>query len=119
MVLDAKLIGAVPVTAGLKAGGTILINSARAPEEFDLGEAFRTATVDASGIAAGHGLGTKAQPIVNSAMVGAFAAVTGLLGIESVMDAVRASVPVKQEEIAAAARDAFHKVRLVEAKGMA
>ena len=42
----------IDVTSGLKPGGTILINTEKAPEEYpNLLERFRVATIDASGIA--------------------------------------------------------------------
>jgi pyruvate ferredoxin oxidoreductase gamma subunit/2-oxoisovalerate ferredoxin oxidoreductase gamma subunit len=114
LVLDQRLIGAVPVTAGLRPGGTLVVNTERVPEELGLGDEFRIAVVDAAGIALRHGLGTGGLPIVNSAMVGAFAAATGLLRIESVTEAVRATVPVEQDANAAAAEDAFKQTRTTE-----
>ena len=74
-------------------------------------ERFRVATIDASGIAIRHGLGTKTQPIVNTAIVGAFAAEFGLIGLESVKAAIDDEVPVKQEANYEAAVEAFAAVR--------
>lgn len=112
IVLDPTLIDAIDVTAGLKTGGTILINSEKAPEEYDeLLDRFRVATIDASGIAVRHGLGTKTQPIVNTALVGAFAAEFGLISLETVRAAIEDEVPVKQAENFEAAREAFDSVR--------
>jgi len=112
IVLDSTLIDAIDVTSGLKPGGTILINTEKAPEEYPgLLERFRVATVDASGIAVRHGLGTKTQPIVNTAIVGAFAAEFGLIGLESVKAAIEDEVPVKREANFEAAVEAYHAVR--------
>jgi 2-oxoacid:acceptor oxidoreductase gamma subunit (pyruvate/2-ketoisovalerate family) len=112
IVLDPTLIDAIDVTAGLKPGGTILINTEKAPEEYStLLEHFRVATIDASGIAIKHGLGTKTQPIVNTAIVGAFAAEFGLIGLESVKAAIDDEVPVKREANYEAAVEAFSAVR--------
>jgi len=112
IVLDATLIDSVDVTAGLKPGGTILINTEKTPEEYpELRGRFRVSTIDASGIAIRHGLGTKTQPIVNTAIVGAFAAEFGLIGLESVRAAIDEEVPVKQEANYAAAVEAFGAVR--------
>jgi 2-oxoacid:acceptor oxidoreductase gamma subunit (pyruvate/2-ketoisovalerate family) len=116
IVLDPTLIDAIDVTAGLKPGGTILINTEKAPEEYPkLLERFRVATVDASGIAIRHGLGTRSQPIVNTAIVGAFAAEFGLIGLESVKAAIDDEVPVKQAANYAAAVEAFGAVRSASA----
>jgi 2-oxoacid:acceptor oxidoreductase gamma subunit (pyruvate/2-ketoisovalerate family) len=116
IVLDPTLIGAIDVTAGLKPGGSILINSDRPPESYpDLLERFRVATVDASGIATAHGIGSRTQPIVNTAILGAFATWSGLVGLDSVCSAILEEVPVRGDENVAAARAAAASVRVAEA----
>ncbi|MDT8437118.1 MAG: 2-oxoacid:acceptor oxidoreductase family protein [Gemmatimonadota bacterium] len=113
IVLDPTLVEAIDVTAGLKDGGTILINSERGPSGYAaLAERFRVATVNASDIAVRHGLGTRAQPIVNTAIVGAAATVFGWFGMDAVETAIGEEVPAKREENAAAARDAAAEVRI-------
>jgi hypothetical protein len=72
-VLDPTLIDAIDVTAGLKPGGGILINSDPPGGLPVAAGAFRVATVDASAVAAAHGIGSRTQPIVNTAILGAFA----------------------------------------------
>jgi 2-oxoacid:acceptor oxidoreductase gamma subunit (pyruvate/2-ketoisovalerate family) len=116
IVLDPTLIGAVDLAAGLKAGGSILINSEQAPEHYkDLAPRFRVATVDASAIARRHGLGSKTQPIVNTAILGAFVPFLGLVSLESVCHAIREDVPRPEANIAAA-REAAGLLRTVEPK---
>jgi 2-oxoacid:acceptor oxidoreductase gamma subunit (pyruvate/2-ketoisovalerate family) len=116
IVLDPTLIGAIDVTAGLKPGGSILINSDRSPEDyFDLLKRFRVATVDASGIATTHGIGSRTQPIVNTAILGAFARWSGLVGLDSVCDAILEEVPVRGGDNVAAARAAAASVRVPQA----
>lgn len=112
IVLDPTLIDAVDVTAGLKPGGSILINSDQPPEHYRaLLERFRVATVDASGIALRRGLGSRTQPIVNTALMGAFAADSGLVRLESVREAIRTEVPTRVEDNIAAALEAAEAVR--------
>jgi len=117
VILDATLIGATDVTAGLKAGGSILINSQRPPDAYpDLSGRFRVATVDASAIAQRFGLGSKTQPIVNTAILGALAVVTELVTLDSVCEAIREEVPHKPEANMHAARAAAEAVqRITEA----
>lgn len=111
IVLDPTLIDAVDVTAGLKPGGTILINSERAPETYTvLCLRFRVATVDAGGIAVRHGLGTRSQPLVNTAILGAFAATGALVGLEAVCEAIREEVPTHADRNIEAAREAAGSV---------
>ena len=117
VVLDPTLVEAVDVSGGLKPGGTILINSERAPDDYpSLSARFRIATVDASGIAVRHGLGTRSQPIVNTAIVGAASAVFGWFGMPAVETAIEEEVPAKLEANVAAAREAAGAVRVADAR---
>jgi len=120
IVLDATLIGAVDVTTGLKPGGLIVVNSERAPAELEsLIRRYRVATVDASGVATAHGIGSKSQPIVNTAILGAYAAASGLARLDAVCEAIREEVPLKPEENMAAARAAAQAVRVAGPAGAA
>lgn len=109
LVLDAALVHAVDVTSGLKDGGWILINSNKSPESFGFPGQFRVATVDASAIAVKHRLGSSTSPIVNTVLLGAFARVTGLVGIEAVVAAIDEGAPVNKEANIAAARESYEK----------
>jgi 2-oxoacid:acceptor oxidoreductase gamma subunit (pyruvate/2-ketoisovalerate family) len=113
IVLDPTLIEAVDVTAGLKPGGRILINSRRPPEWYaGLTSRFHVGTVEAARIAAAHRIGSRTQPIVNTAILGAFAAFSGVVKLESVCEAIGEEVPVKPEENEAAAREAAAALRV-------
>jgi 2-oxoisovalerate/pyruvate ferredoxin oxidoreductase gamma subunit len=108
MVLDATLTEVVDVTAGLAENGWIIINTQRPPAEFSHLARFRVACVDAGHIAAELRLGSRSAPIVNTAICGAFARCTELVGLESVCDAIRQEAPVKAEANVQAAVTAFH-----------
>ncbi len=112
IVLDSSLLESVDVTKGLKEGGTVLINGKRSlPHYRDLvGGQHRVSVVDAGSIAVEHGLGSAANPIVNTAILGAFSKVTGLVGIEAVVQAIEEYVPAKRRENREAARDACEQV---------
>ena len=111
VVLDPTLIGAIDVTSGLKENGWILINSGHSPEAFQHLKDFRIATVDATGIAIRNGLGSRTNPIVNTAILGAFSKVTELLGIDSIALAIREEIPGKKGENVQAAREAYNEVK--------
>lgn len=115
IVLDPTLVEAIDVTAGLKPGGTILINTPKPPSAYPhLVKRFRVATVDASAIALRNRLGSRTQPIVNTAILGAFAAFTGAVALESVCTAIREEVPQHPEANETAAREAAQELQLVE-----
>ena len=111
VVLDPTLISAIDVTSGLKKNGWIIINSHQPPEVFSHLKGFRMATVDATSIAIRNGLGSRTNPIVNTAILGAFSKVTGLVGIDSVALSIREEVPGKKNENAKAAREAYNEVK--------
>ncbi len=111
IVLDPSLIGAVDVLHGLKKEGYILINTIKKPKEMmDVLHHKNIATVDATTIAIKHHLGSQTAPIVNTAILGAFARMSGLVKIETVMEAIREAAPAKREENALAAKDAYETV---------
>jgi 2-oxoacid:acceptor oxidoreductase gamma subunit (pyruvate/2-ketoisovalerate family) len=110
VVLDPVLLDTTDVTAGLADGGWIIVNSARPPAELRLPDRFNVGTCDATTVALTHGLGTRTNPIVNTAIAGAFSALTGLVSLESVLACIPDLVPVKPEANQAAAREAFEKV---------
>jgi 2-oxoacid:acceptor oxidoreductase gamma subunit (pyruvate/2-ketoisovalerate family) len=117
IVLDPTLIKAIDVTQGLKPGGSILINSDRPPETYaNLSRDFRVALVDASGIAGAHGLGSKTQPIVNTAILGAFSTFSGLVALESICEAIRESVPRPDRNIEAAREAAGAVLQIANAE---
>ncbi len=89
VVLDPLLGKTVEVTQGLKKGGLVLVNHPGSYLEAGLGGGFRVATVDATSIA----LETLGRPITNTAILGAFAKVTGLVGLASLEEAVRSEFP--------------------------
>ena len=63
IVLDPVLYKTVPVAAGLKKGGSILLNSPQDPSSYSFPAEFKVATVDAGGIARRHRLGSRTKPI--------------------------------------------------------
>lgn len=112
VVLDPTLIEVVDVTGGLKPDGWVLINSDRHPRELRVFSSFRVATIDASRIAVKNRLGSRTQPIVNTAILGAFSRATGLVRIEAVVESIEESAPTKKEENVQAALEAYEKTVL-------
>jgi 2-oxoisovalerate/pyruvate ferredoxin oxidoreductase gamma subunit len=112
LVLDATLLTSAPVLSGLKGAGWVVVNTAAGPGTLGVPAPYRVATVDAADIAVRHGLGSRAQPVVNTAILGAFVRATGVVELEALLEAIDLEVPVKTEENRAAATEAFERVAL-------
>ncbi len=111
--LDPVLLETVNITAGLKAGGWIVINTNRDLQDSEMLRKFRVATVDANTIALKYGLGSRSAPIVNTAIVGAFAGATKLIGLKAALEAVEEFVPMRKENNRKAAEEAFYGVNFI------
>lgn len=90
--------------------GVLLVNAVDGPGGLSVPEGWRTATVDATGIARRRGLARGAIPVLNSPMAAAFARTTGLAGLASIVTAVREYAPARTEENVAAAEEAWEAV---------
>jgi pyruvate ferredoxin oxidoreductase gamma subunit/2-oxoisovalerate ferredoxin oxidoreductase gamma subunit len=112
IVLNASLVESADIVTGLKSNGTVLINTNQSSGHYHrvLGNGFKVFTVDASTIATGNCLGSKANPIVNTAICGAFAGASGLVSIEAVEAAIGEYVPGKKRNNQRAAREAYEAV---------
>ncbi len=107
VVQDVRLLETVPVTGGLKTGGWILINATAPPAKLLNFSGFRLAWVDATGIAIQNRLGTRTHPMINTAIIGAFARIMEMPPLQIISDAIRADIPVKPEQNIQACRDAY------------
>ena len=112
VVLDPTLLETIGVTQGLKRKGAIVINSKREPAYYRdfVGDDYRLYVVDAASVAVEHRLGSPSNPIVNTAIIGAFSRATGLVKIDSVEQAIEEYVPIKKEHNKKAARAAYELV---------
>jgi 2-oxoisovalerate ferredoxin oxidoreductase gamma subunit len=112
VVLDPSLLESADITSGLKPKGWVVINIDSSPADIPNMERFRVATVDAGAVAVEHGLGTPTAPIVNTAILGAFAKATRAVEIESVAAVIRESIPHRGDANAAACLDAYANTML-------
>lgn len=80
IVLDPSLQESVDVTEGLKKEGLLIMNSSEEPKF----KKFETHSIDASSIA----LDVFGKDIVNTAMLGALAAVSDIINLESLNKAI-------------------------------
>jgi 2-oxoacid:acceptor oxidoreductase gamma subunit (pyruvate/2-ketoisovalerate family) len=117
IILDPVLLEDPTTLAGLTPDGWIVVNTDLAPAALPIPLAFRLAAVDASGIALRHGLGSASAPIVNTAILGAFARATGAVSLPALRAAIAAVVPTKTAQNAAAAAEAFARAQTGRARG--
>jgi pyruvate ferredoxin oxidoreductase gamma subunit len=114
IIQDPTLLHQVDVFAGFKRNGYVLINTARSFDELGLGELIkghdqaRWCTVPATEISIKH-LG---RPIPNAPLLGGFAAISGMIRLESVIKAINSKFSGKVAEgNIAAATDAYQTVQ--------
>ncbi|MGD9043064.1 MAG: 2-oxoacid:acceptor oxidoreductase family protein [Desulfobacterales bacterium] len=112
VVQDAKLLQSVDVTRGLKPGGWILLNAPKPPERLDVFSGFRLAWVDATNIAVRCDLGTRTHPIINTAMIGAFARMMGTPPLDIISEAIQAEISTKPDKNIQASKKAYEQVNL-------
>jgi pyruvate ferredoxin oxidoreductase gamma subunit len=110
IIQDPTLLHQVDVFGGLVPDGYILINTSRSFSELGLDEfvkgfhAEHLCTVPATEFALKH----VGRPLPNAALLGGMAAVSGCIGVESVLAAIREKFPAKiAEGNVAAARAAY------------
>ena len=110
IIQDPTLLHSVDVFSGLKSDGYILINSTRSFEDLGIAEfvtrlpARHVCDIGATEMALRH----VGRPVPNAALLGGFAAITGLLAFESVEKAIQDKFPrAVAEANIAAAREAY------------
>lgn len=89
IVQDATILGELNVADGLKRDGTMLVNTDKGVEKLGVNGPFRVCCFSADEVAR-RILG---RPIMNTALLGAFAAITGELSLDAVVKAVRGRFP--------------------------
>jgi len=113
LVLDATMLEDRQVTADLRPGGLVVVNSREVPP-VTLPEGVHLVAVDAAAIARRVGLGA----IVSTAMVGAFGGATGLVSLADLVAAVREGSPTRKGENALACSLAYSRATVAEAAGV-
>ena len=111
IVQDANLLEHVDVIKGLKPQGWVVLNAAAPLENLQLFSGFRFAHVDATRIALEHDLGTRTQPIINTAMLGALARVMGAPPMDMISEAIQMDISSNPSENVKAAQTAYDQVQ--------
>ncbi len=93
VILDSSLSSRPDILEGFDEDGIVIVNTSKPKEKISL-KAKNLFVVDATAIALKH----IGQPIVNTAMLGAFIKATKLVSIESVKEAIKERFPAKLAE---------------------
>lgn len=111
IVQDATLLDTVPVLEGLKPEGLVIVNTKKTPDELGLNLNSQVKTVPATDLA----IETLGMPIVNTTILGIFAAASGQISIEGIRKAIEHRFPseLAKKNLAAAQKGfEFMKERL-------
>jgi pyruvate ferredoxin oxidoreductase gamma subunit len=114
IIQDPTLLHQVDLFSGVSPDGYILINSTRSFDQLGIGDFVkgyrpeRLCTVPATELALKH----VGRPLPNVALLGGFAAISGLVQLDSICAAIRDKFPAKiADGNIAAAREAFRFVQ--------
>ena len=88
VVLDESLLTVANATAGLKPGGLAIVNSSKPAADLAVRDDIRVVTSDVTGAAQAVDLIVSGQPMVSTAILGAFARATGLISMADVEAAI-------------------------------
>ena len=110
ILFDLSLIDETEITRELKAGGIILINTNKEIDSFKGWRRFKIGMIDAGSIARNIGLETT----FNTAMLGAYAHLTNLIQMKTLIDAVKMMAPAKIETNLQAVQRAYEQVKIFE-----
>ncbi|NEE00592.1 2-oxoacid:acceptor oxidoreductase family protein [Phytoactinopolyspora halotolerans] len=114
IIQDATLLRQVDVFAGADPEGHVLINSGRTVADLGLTEQLRPFRPDRVAVVPATELALQnvGRPVPNVALLGGFAALTGVVSLESVVAAIRERFTGRLADgNVAAARDAYGVVR--------
>lgn len=109
VILDSSLLKAIDVLEGLRPGGSVLINYPDGKKLEVTAPGYKYFVLDATTIAASHGIGSQTAPIVNTAIMGGFARMCPSIALDPILESIRELAPVKKEENVKAAREAYER----------
>jgi 2-oxoisovalerate ferredoxin oxidoreductase gamma subunit len=110
IIFDLSLTDEKEIFQELKHGGLILINSNKEIDFFKNLRRFKIGLIDAGPIARNVGL----RDIFNTAMLGAYVRLTGLIQMKTLMETVGMMAPSKKEENLQAVQEAYEQVKVFE-----
>lgn len=107
VMFDGALFSPAEIEAQLRPGGTLLFNLGDEPAP-GLSAKYRIGQIDAHRISKKHGLGA----IVNTAVLGAYARLSGIVSLDALLKVIENNVPAAIDKNLAAATEAYESVSL-------
>ncbi|MDQ1240067.1 MAG: pyruvate ferredoxin oxidoreductase gamma subunit [Thermodesulfobacteriota bacterium] len=98
VILDDNLLGMVNVTADIKDGGLLIINSSATPQELGLDGNFTIAIADAFRSSESAGLVVQGNVLVSTSILGPFIAASNLVSVETIRRALLNKFSAKSVE---------------------
>lgn len=108
IIFDLSLAEEDEIFREVKPGGMVLINTTHDIQHFEKWRRFTIGLIHAGAIARNSGLGDT----FNTAILGAYVRLTGLLRIETLISAVQTMVPSKVEANVEAVRRSYEEVKI-------
>ena len=108
IIQDASLFAGNDLLEVLKDGGLVVINTPRPASDFAIPDRFKVVTIAATDLA----LDMVGKPIINTIIVGAFAAASGEIHMDALANSVRERYPGELgEKEVVAMQEAFDRVK--------
>ncbi len=114
LVFDPTLADEKEIFHELKPGGAVLINTNCEIDDFKALRAFKVGLINASAIARTAGLGDT----FNTAMLGAYVRLSGLVQMETLIKVVRETIPAKVEANVQALEQAYKEAKIYRPEEM-
>ena len=108
LVFDLSLADEDEVFREVKPGGVVLVNTDLEIQHFDKWRHFRIGLINAGAIARGAGLGDT----FNTAILGAYVRLTGLVKMETLVSAVKDMVPSKIQANILAVQRSYEEAKI-------
>jgi 2-oxoacid:acceptor oxidoreductase gamma subunit (pyruvate/2-ketoisovalerate family) len=114
VIFDLSLADEQEVLRELKPGGSVLINTKSGIDHFPRLRPFKIGLINASAIAKDEGLGDN----FNTAILGAYVRLTGLVKLETLVSVVRKMAPSKVESNVQAVQRAYKETAIFQPEEM-
>jgi len=116
VVLDQSLLKYEEVTSGLGGDGWLIVNSWQHPKELKIKGDFNIAVADATKVCRELGLMVGGLPMVNTAMLGAFAHATQIVDMPSIERVIRERFSNSAVDINLAAIEKTYEITKLDRK---